>query len=86
MRLILPLLILVVVACGALFGALNGARVAIDFWFARIELPLGVALLATLLAGWIAGGVVAWLGHARRPRRRSARDGAQRSDAQGPPA
>ena len=73
MRAIFIILILIMIACGALFGALNGARVALDFYFTQITLPVGVALLGALLIGWLFGGLVAWFGHlpARRhpPRR-----------------
>jgi uncharacterized integral membrane protein len=69
MRLILIVLMIVVAALGALFGALNGDRVPIDFHFFRIDVPLGAALLAALLAGWLLGGLVAWIGHVPRLRR-----------------
>ena len=77
MRLILTVLILIVIACGALFGALNGTRIPIDFYFAQIAPPTGGALLGALLVGWLLGGVVAWLGQmSRRHReRRAARHG-----------
>jgi putative membrane protein len=77
MRLILSALILIVIACGALFGALNGARIPIDFYFAQITLPTGVGLLGALLVGWLLGGVVAWVGQLpqRRRERYAARDG-----------
>lgn len=68
MRLILIVPIVFVVACGALFGVLNGARVPLDFYFTSVEMPLGIALLGTLLLGWVLGGLVAWLGHAPRLR------------------
>jgi uncharacterized integral membrane protein len=86
MRLILIVLMIVVAVLGALFGALNGDRVPIDFYFFRIDAPLGAALLAALLAGWLLGGLVAWIGHVPRLRRelRAARRElhATRSDAQ----
>lgn len=62
MRVLFAILILVVISCGALFGALNGERIPIDFYFARTSLPTGVALLGALLSGWLLGGLVAWLG------------------------
>lgn len=65
MRLIPALVILVVVACGAVFSALNAAPIAIDFHFVQITLPTGIALLAALLCGWLIGGLVAWFGHRR---------------------
>lgn len=77
MRLILTLLILFVIACGALFGALNGVRIPLDFYFVRITIPTGVALLGALFVGWLLGGIVAWLGQMPRLRRewRAARRG-----------
>jgi uncharacterized integral membrane protein len=45
MRPILIVLLLCVIVLGALFGALNGTRVAIDFHYARVDVPLGGALL-----------------------------------------
>jgi len=66
MRLILIVLLLSVVVAGALFGALNGAPVGVDFYFFRCELPLGGALLGALVLGWLLGGLVAWLGHLPR--------------------
>ncbi|MDR2011497.1 MAG: lipopolysaccharide assembly protein LapA domain-containing protein [Rhodanobacter sp.] len=69
MRLILIVLMIAVAALGALFGALNGDRVPIDFYFSRIDVPLGTALLAALLAGWLLGGLIAWIGQVPRLRR-----------------
>jgi uncharacterized integral membrane protein len=84
MRFVFPFLVLLVVVLGALFGALNGMLVPVDFWFARVELPLGVSLLAALLTGWLAGGLVAALGRVRRPRRERA--AAPRDTPANPPA
>lgn len=69
MRLILILLILIVVAVGAWFAALNAAWVPLDFQFFHVQAPIGVALLASLLIGWLLGGLVAWLGPTPRLRR-----------------
>ncbi len=71
MRVIFTILVLIVIACGALFGALNGARIPLDFYFTQVSLPAGVALLGALLVGWLLGGIVAWCGH--WPNRRAAR-------------
>ena len=75
MRLILIVVLLLVIACGALFGALNGAPIPLDFYFFVVTVPTGVALLCALLAGWLLGGLIAWLGQVPRLRRelRSAR-------------
>lgn len=69
MRLILIVLILLIAVSGALFSALNGLRVPIDFYFSSTELPLGAVLLLTLLIGWLLGGLVTWLGQVSRLRR-----------------
>ncbi len=69
MRLILIVLTLLVIACGALFGALNAGRIALDFYFFDIAVPAGAALLAALLLGWLFGGFVAWIGQVPRLRR-----------------
>jgi uncharacterized integral membrane protein len=71
MRLILIALLLSVIVLGALFGALNGARVPIDFYLVQTEVPIGAALLGALLVGWLLGGLVAWLGHLPRLRRQT---------------
>lgn len=71
MRLILILLALIVITCGAIFSALNGARIPVDFYFFRIDIPTGAGLLGVLLIGWLLGGFVAWIGQTRRLRRES---------------
>jgi uncharacterized integral membrane protein len=85
MRSILILAVLLVIACGAVFGALNGAPIPLDFYFFATTVPAGIALLCALLAGWLLGGLVAWLG--QLPRRRRERRAALREAArQGTPA
>lgn len=69
MRLILIVLILLVAVSGALFSALNGVRVPIDFYFFSTDLPLGSVLLLTLSLGWLLGGLVSWMGQVSRLRR-----------------
>ena len=71
MRPILIVMLLSVIVLGALFGALNGAHVAIDFHFVQVDVPLGGALLCALLLGWLLGGLVAWLGHLPGMRRQA---------------
>ncbi|HEX6832185.1 MAG TPA: lipopolysaccharide assembly protein LapA domain-containing protein, partial [Rudaea sp.] len=70
MRFGLILLLLVFAALGAVFGALNGESVAFDFYFATLNLPKGAALLCALLLGWLAGGLLVYLGLVLRLRRR----------------
>jgi uncharacterized integral membrane protein len=69
MRLFIVLIVLLAVAAGLVFGALNADLVAYDVGFASVHLPKGAAVLAALLLGWILGGLVAWLGMGRRQRR-----------------
>ncbi len=59
-------LVLVCLAAGALFAALNPGAVRYDFLFAHIALPRGLAILAALLAGWLLGGAMAWAGLVRQ--------------------
>ncbi|MFC4822606.1 lipopolysaccharide assembly protein LapA domain-containing protein [Dokdonella ginsengisoli] len=69
MRLILILSILLVVVAGAWFGALNATSVDLDFHFFRLQAPVGFALLAALLIGWLLGGLAAVAGPVPRLRR-----------------
>jgi uncharacterized integral membrane protein len=69
MRLFIVLIVLLAVAAGLVFGALNADLVAYDVGFASVRLPKGAAVLAALLLGWILGGLVAWLGMSLRHRR-----------------
>lgn len=85
MRLILILLILIVVVAGAWFGALNAASVPLDFHFFRVEAPVGFALLASVLFGWLLGGLVAWLGPNTRQRRELRRLRQELRDARAQP-
>ncbi len=62
MRLFFLLSCLAVVAAGALFGALNPLPVTIDFWFATVQVRLGLALLLAGLGGAALGGFAMWLG------------------------
>lgn len=70
MRLGLILLALVFAVAGAAFGALNGEHVAFDFYFTVVTLPKGAALLSALLAGWLLGGLIVYLGMVLSLRRR----------------
>ncbi len=74
MRLFLVVLIIIAfILAGIVFGALNPAMVAYDLGFAQVEVPKGAAVLAALVAGWLLGGIVAWLGTGVK-RRRGARE------------
>jgi len=68
MRFGVVVLILLSVAFGAIFGALNSERIALDFYFVDLQLAKGAVLLATLLLGWILGGLLVWFAHVRRLR------------------
>lgn len=81
MRIFIVVIVLLFVAAGALFGALNADLVAYDLGVASVRLPKGAALLAALLVGWLLGGLVAWLGMGVRQRRRLRQ--AARRDAAG---
>ncbi len=69
MRLILIVVVLLVVGAGALFGALNATPMAVDLYFVDVHVPTGLALLGTLLLGWLLGGLMAWFGQVPRLRR-----------------
>ena len=71
MRLGLILLALLFVAFGAVFGALNAERVALDFYFIVVTVPKGAALLGALLIGWFVGGLVMYASQGPRLRRRA---------------
>ena len=70
MRLLIIFLVLIFAVLGAVFGALNGERVAYDFYFATASLPKGAVLIAALLVGWLIGGIVVYFGLVLRLRRR----------------
>lgn len=69
MRLIGLLILVLSVVAGVLVGALNADPVAYDLAFAQVRLPKGAALLIVLVAGWLLGGLTAWLGMSLRHRR-----------------
>src|SRR3982751_4389216 len=69
-RLGLILLALLFVAFGAVFGALNGERIVLDFYFDAVSVPKGAAVLCALLIGWLVGGLVVYLSQVTRLRRR----------------
>ena len=58
MRALRALLAVLFLGVGLAIGALNPQAVAIDLGFSILHASLGVALLLTLLAGVIAGGIV----------------------------
>lgn len=76
-------LVLIVIGGAALFSAINGAPVVLDFFFVEVSVPLGAALLVSLLVGWIFGGLVAWSG-GRTVRRASRRPTRVPSDTMAP--
>ena len=74
MRLIRSLIALCFIALGIVFGALNRAPIRVDLWFTAFEGRLGLVLLAALLVGALAGGLVVALGVALPLRRHAARE------------
>jgi putative membrane protein len=74
MRLIAIIFLLLFLAVGVVFGALNADLVPFDLGFARLSLPKGGAMLAAVLVGWILGGITAWLGTSYTVRRRQRRE------------
>ena len=60
MRFGITLLVILFAAFGALFGALNSDSVAYDFYFFALHLPKGAALLLSLVAGWLIGGLLVY--------------------------
>jgi uncharacterized integral membrane protein len=62
MRFGLILLVLLFAVAGAVFGSLNGQAIALDFYFGQVVLGKGAALLCALLAGWLLGGLLVYLG------------------------
>lgn len=61
MRFIPLVLGLLFLLFGILFGALNADQVALDFYWFRLTLPLGVALIGFALIGAMAAGLLLWL-------------------------
>ena len=73
MRVVWIVVALLFAAAGAVFGALNGGDVALDFYVVAVTVPKAAALLAALLAGWLVGGLILWLAVVMPLRRRLAR-------------
>jgi uncharacterized integral membrane protein len=57
MRPLRLIIALVFLAAGAALGALNAGPVMVDLGVVRVEMALGVALLASMLVGVLAGGL-----------------------------
>jgi len=53
---------LIVMASGAVFGALNPEPVLVDFYLFAFELRLGIGLLLAALCGAALGGFCMWAG------------------------
>ncbi len=77
MRFGLILLVLVFAVAGAVFGSLNGQAIDLDFYFGQAVLGKGAALLCALLAGWLLGGLLVYLGMVVPLRRRVRRQARQ---------
>jgi uncharacterized integral membrane protein len=61
MQMLSRILLILVLITAALFGAFNGRMVELDFVFAKLNLPLGVALLIFLVIGALVGAAVSYL-------------------------
>ena len=70
MRLIFWVIVALIAVLLALFAASNRADVALALWPLPfvLELPLYLAILATLAIGFVAGGLSAWVSGRRRRR------------------
>lgn len=55
MRVLKMLIILLVMAGGAIFAVLNPRPVSLDFYFGELELPLSVVVVAALGIGGLLG-------------------------------
>lgn len=55
------LLLIVIMLTAAVFGAVNGSMIELDFIWAKWNLPLGVALLGFLVLGALLGAASAYL-------------------------
>jgi uncharacterized integral membrane protein len=73
MRLLAIILLLIFIAAGIVFGALNADLVGYDLGFAQLRLPKGAALLGAVVIGWLLGGLTAWLGVSIRQGRQQRR-------------
>jgi uncharacterized integral membrane protein len=81
-RWLLFVIAVAVVLGGVVFSAINVEPVALDLYFGRFELPLGVLVLGAVLAGFVLAGLVLWTGVIVPLRMRLAaarRDGQQRT-------
>ena len=74
MRLLVILLLIAFIAAGVVLGALNADLVNYDLGLVQLQLPKGAALLGGVVAGWLLGGLTAWLGVSTRHRRQRRRD------------
>jgi len=84
MRLLVLIILAVFIAAGVVVGALNADIVGFDLGFAQVQLPKGAALLATLIVGWLLGGLTAWLGVISRHRRDNRRLASQKKSPASP--
>lgn len=73
MRPIIFLALILFLAAGVVFGALNPGEVGYDFGSVSFRVPKGAAVLAVLVIGWLLGGVTAWAGMRQRARTRRPR-------------
>ncbi|MDQ0008757.1 putative integral membrane protein [Luteibacter jiangsuensis] len=80
MRLLAIIFLLLFIAAGIVFGALNADLVPFDLGVAQLSLPKGGAMLVAVLVGWILGGITAWLGTSFAHRRHRRSRGERKAD------
>jgi uncharacterized integral membrane protein len=81
MKILFWIVVIPLLFISAFFAIANRAPVEIDLWplFGRVTVPIFLALIGALYAGFILGALVAWWGgHGARIR---ARQAARRADA-----
>lgn len=61
MAILSRILLIVVLLAAAVFGAVNGSMIELDFIWTKWNLPLGVALLGFLVLGALVGAASAYL-------------------------
>jgi uncharacterized integral membrane protein len=71
-RILIAVVFIAALAASALFTSLNPGTIALDFGFASVETPLGLAFVLALALGWVLGilSSLFWLTRLASDRRR----------------